>query len=219
MMWISTVFVLELVPDLCLELACDLEVVEFLAGPRVDLHQLGRHHGRREIVRHESSHDPCLEDILADEDQPLRGRPELRRDHVAAGEASLDDLGEANVGREDGLDGAPVHARQEEDLVGDVLDHLEELGREDVPLLVAGGDQEAIGTTELLSVLQERLHVRMLEWQELLEPGVDLDLGHLVAHDEGDQTEYQEHQSPVSENTPFDCGKNFFPHGFPPKIP
>ena len=211
-------FVLEFVAEARLQLACDLKVVELLTRLRVDLDELGGHHGGCEIVRHESPHDPCLEDVLPDDDQPLGGGLKLSGDHVAAGKSSLHDLGKADVGRIEGLHGALVHARQEEDRIRDFLEDLEEFRREDVPLLHPGRDQEAVGPSELLTILEEGLHVRMLEWQLLLEPGVDLDLRHLVAHDQGDQAEYEEHQLPVSKYSTFDCGDYFVHHVFPPKL-
>jgi hypothetical protein len=96
--------------------------VEPVPGGGIELHQFGAHHRAREVIGDQPADDAGLEDVAPDAIESLGGGLEIVGDHVAGGDAVFDDLGVADVGREQRLHAAAIDAGQEEDLVGDVLD-------------------------------------------------------------------------------------------------
>ena len=188
--------------NLLFEFAGHEDVVQRLAGVGIELEQLCADDRPAEIVGHQPADDLGLEDVLAHLGQALRCRLEVRGNHVARGDTVLDHLGEAHVGREQRLHLCPVHAGDEEDLVGGPAQHLEELGSEDVPLPDHQGDDDPVRATELLPVLGEGLHVIVLQRQQFAEAGVDADLGRRVAHVDGDQQEQADDPGSAGEDQP-----------------
>jgi len=112
----------------------DLGVVEFLAGSGIDLEELGGDDSAREVVGDELTEFAGLDDVFADLGEALGCGGEVGGDDVAAGEAVLDDLDEADVGRVERLDLGAVDAREVVSLVGDGLEGGEVVGGEDVAL-------------------------------------------------------------------------------------
>ena len=119
------------------------------------------------VVRHEPADPVGLEQVLAHLFQLLRRAREVGRDDVAAAEAVLDDLVVPHVRGEQRRDRAALDALDVEDFLGDLAQVLHELLVVDVALLVLQRHQHLVGAAEVRPVLQERLHVRVLERDHL----------------------------------------------------
>ena len=162
---------LRLAADL-LELARHLDVVEPLTGIGMELLQPAAHDGAGEIVGHQAADDAGLDGVLAHPGQARLGGPEVRRQHVAGNDAVLHHLDVAHVGSEDGEDLGPVDPGQEEHRVRYLLQHGEELGGEHVALRCRERDHHPVRVAERLPVLEEGLHVLVLEGHQLEEAGI-----------------------------------------------
>jgi hypothetical protein len=159
--------------DFGLQTTGHVEIVETLAGHRIALDQLGGDQGGGEVVGDQSTHQVGLEDVLSDAGEACRGGAESGGHDIAADEAALDHLDEADVRGEQGADGAPIDARKEEHGVAHLLQGLEEGRREDVAVPRPHGDQQPVGATELTAVVQIVGGVGVILWQKLVEAGVD----------------------------------------------
>ncbi len=148
---------------------------------------------------------PALRMLRRTASRPSRRRLEVVGDDVAGGDAVLDHFGVAHVGREQRLHPAAVDPGQEEDLVGHVLQHLEELRREHVAVSGHHRHQHPVGAAELLLVLKERRHVRVLERQQLGEAGVDAQARGRPAEQSRRQDEETDHHGAVAEDQLFEA--------------
>ena len=191
------------------ELVGYLLVVQ-LAVTRILGDQLGPDHGAGEVLCHQSADDAGLVDVRADGLEILgdglearRVGREGRRNHVAAGKTVLDDFHESHVRGEDRTHAGIVHLVNADDVVGDLLHGLHEWQREHVAVARHDRDQYAVGATEFVLVLQEGLHVLMVERDLLLEAGVDLELAGKPHHRHGDRGEQEQDQRPRTEDEAF----------------
>ena len=190
---------LESIANLRFQVRGHLLIVQGLPGRRVTFDQLGTDQRTGEVVGHQTAHPPGFDDVVAYHRHPFRGRLEFGRHHVAAAESILDDLDITNIRREDGGYRRARHAGQEEHLVGGQTHRLEELRIEDVAFFLEQGHDELITAAEILFVLLQRLDVRMLQRQQLLEPGVDTQLERVIAHPYRQAGENQQHQPAIIE--------------------
>ncbi len=200
----GVVLVLVLLADV-LELGRDRLVVETLA--RVFRNQIGPDHRAGEITRHQLADDAGLDDVAADGGEILgRRRPtlqvgrELRRDDIAPGEAVLDHFDEADVRGEDRAHARIVGFVDGDDVRRDLLHELEEFLVEHVAVLGHDGHQDAVRTAEVLLVLQEGLHVLVIERDLLLEPRIDPELAGEIQHHHRDDSKQHEHQRAGAED-------------------
>ena len=176
-------------------------VIEALAADRVALEQLGADERAAEIVRHQPPDVPRLEHVAPHLLELLRGGLETRRDDVAAGKALLDNLDKAHVRRVQRGHGGAVHAREEKDVVGDLLELGEERRIEDVAVLLDQRHDHPVGAAaEGLLVLGEGLHVRMRERDHLAEPRVHAQPGGTPAEEQRDGGERDNDRAPVREH-------------------
>ena len=189
-----------------LQLVRDLDVVEPFAGVGVKLLQPGGNDRAGEVVRYQPPDETGLDDVLPQPGEAGLGRPEIRREHVAGGDAVLDHLDEPHVGGEDRIDLGPVDPRQEERRVGRLAQRGEEPGREHVALAGHHRDQHAVRPAELVAVLEEGLHVFVLDRHQLGEAGVDPEPRRLPPHGQGEERERRQHEAAPGEQQVFDPG-------------
>ena len=183
-----------------LELLRHGKVIQPGTGVRVDLEQLRADHRRAVIVGHQAADATGLEHVLTHGLEIRRRALEVRRDDVATGKTGFDHLDETYVGRKQRGHGRPVHARDEEDLVGGRFQLLHETRVVDVALMLTQRDQHAVGTTEGVAVGHESLHVFVLERDHLLETRVDLQAARRRAEQHGQQHENaQEELAPLEQ--------------------
>ena len=161
----------------------DMGVVHLLTGLRVDLQQLGHHHGAGFILGNQASDDLCLADIRLDDVEHLGRWSVIRGDDVAPLEALLSNLDEAHVGREQTHHPRPVDIRQEEDLVGDLLQGGQKAFVVDLTFFLHERHQHQVGAAELAVVLLERPHVGMFHGDGFFVASVRLDAGGVVAEE------------------------------------
>ena len=167
-------------------------------------------HGTGEILRYQPSDDVGLDDVGADGLEVLgsgikaggSGR-EIRRDHVAAGKATFDDLHEAGVRREYRSNARRINLRNGLDRLSRGFQRREVLLVEDVAGLVDQRYKDSVGATELSLVVHKGLHVLVLQRQLLAEARVDLERAGGRQESEGDQCKDHQHQSAISENDLF----------------
>ena len=119
-------------------------------------------------------------------------------------DAVLDHLDEADVRREDRVHLRPIHARQKEHCVGHLTQRGEEPGREHVVIAGHHRDQHAIRAAELLAILEEGLHVFVLDWHQLGEAGIDPQPCRQPPHRQGDEHERCQHETASVEQQIFD---------------
>ena len=137
----------------------DADQVDRTAAGRILLLQLGGHERAREIVGNKAADDAGFEDVVAHlVDARRRGR-ETGRDHVTGLDAAFDDLHVAGIGGPQRLDPGAVDAGDEEDVVGRRLQGREIARRPHVPVVGEHADKDAVGSAELLLVLDIGPHV------------------------------------------------------------
>src|SRR3546814_4576275 len=90
--------------------------------------------------------------------------------------AALDDFDVKDVRREDRRHARTVDTGNEEHVVGDVAQRLHELRPVDVAIVALQRDEYGVGAAEIIVVLQEGLHVRMLLRHHLQPAGIRLEL-------------------------------------------
>ena len=200
-----------------LKLVCNLDVVEPLAAVRMELLKLGGDDGAGEVVRHQATDDAGLDDVLPHPGKAGLGRLEVRRKDVAGGDAVLHHLDVAHVRRQDGEDLSPVDTGKEEHLVGHLAQRGEETGREHVAVPRHDRDQHPIRAAELLAVLEEGLHVLVLDRHQLGETGVDSQTRREPPHCQGGQHEYRQHEGSPGEEQSFDVSSHTGSPGVSPR--
>ena len=198
------------------ELVRDVDVVEPLAGVRVELLKLRGDNRAGEVVRHQAPHDAGLDDVLAHPREAGFGGLEVRRQHVAGGDAVLHHFDVANVRSEDREDLGAVDAGQEERRVRHLAQGGEELGREHVAVARHHRDHHAVRAAELLAILKEGLHVLVLDRHQLGEAGIDPQPGREPPHRQGGEHERREHEAAAGEQQFFDAVGHWSVRGIGP---
>ncbi|MNZ63712.1 hypothetical protein D3C78_818660 [compost metagenome] len=188
--------------QLLLEHAGELVVVDALAGGRVLVEQRHDQHGRLQVAGHQAADDAGAVDVLAQLLDVGRAAGVVVGHHRAALEAFLGDFGPAYRRAPQRLHPGAVDALGEEQLVVDLLEHVQVLGIEDVALGVLHHHAHRVAqAAQRLAVLQVVLDVGLALRNHLLEAGAQLQPGggH-VAQQGGDQHHDQDEQRPVVEH-------------------
>ena len=86
--------------NILLEPARNFDIVEPLAGSRVELEQARTDDRAAEVIGNEPADDSGHENVGSDGVEALRIGRKIRRNHVARSDAILHDLGETDIGRE-----------------------------------------------------------------------------------------------------------------------
>ena len=196
----------ELAPDVFLEAPRDFEVIEFFLGVRIEFQECRADERAGEIVGDQPAHEAGLENVLADFLEDFRFRLEIGRDDRAALNAVFHDLQVAGIGREQRRHPRPVHAGDEEYGVGGLLQRLEELRIEHVAVFGDQRHEDPVSAPELVEVLDEGLHVLVLQRQLLRESGIDAQLGRgRVSQKQGNEQEDADDDRLVVENEGLDA--------------
>ena len=154
--------VLEFSPDR-FQLRRDLPVVQLFTRLRIFFQQVGPDHGAGKIPGNQAPDFTGFDDIGPDPLKHLGRRSKVRWNDITAGKTVLHDLDESNIRRKYGTDAGPVYSGNEKHLVGDLLKGVEKLRRKHVAFARRQRDQHTVCATKFLFVLQEGLHVLVIE--------------------------------------------------------
>ena len=182
------------------ELVRDFYVVEALAGVRVKLLQLGAddsHRWKSFATRRPTI--PALMMFSRTRAKPASlGSKSTGKTSPAAMPSSTTSM-KRHVGSEDREDLGPIHAGQEEGRVGHFPQAREELGGEHVSVPRHQRDDHPIRAAELVAVLEEGLHVLVLERHQLGEAGIDAQTRGEPGHGQGDDREDRDDETAAGE--------------------
>ena len=161
--------------------------VEAATGLGIFLLQRGHHHGGRTVEGNDPAAPVRLADVFPYLGQLFRRAGKVRGHDVATAKAVFDDFGEANVRGKQRSYRAALDALDVEHVFGDLVQGVHERLGVDVAMLRLEGDQNLVGAAKAVLVLQEGLHVLVLERNHFRETGADLEVGRGNGQHHGEQ--------------------------------
>ena len=106
------------------------------------------------------------------------------------------------------MNAAARHVRQEGDRLGDFVQALQRSRRPDAALAGFDDDDQAVGAEQVTAILVERLGIFVAQRKLLLEPGIHAQLDGEAGHDDGEENQEPQHETPVTEQRIFQRMKN-----------
>ncbi|MCY1519389.1 hypothetical protein D9M68_541390 [compost metagenome] len=185
-----------LVAQLLFQGAGERVVVHGLAGDRVLLQQRHEDHARLEVVAHQAADDAGAGDVHPQLLHALRRTIVGVRHDRAATEAFLGHFGPAHGRGPQRLHPGAVHARRDEQLVVDLLEHLQIARVEDIAAAILHHDPHRVAQPpQGLAVIQVVLDERMTLRKHFFEAGAEGQArGGVVAQRQGGEQARQHYQ-------------------------
>ena len=187
-----------------LELVRNFHVIQALAGVGMKFLQPRGNDGAAEVVGDQVPDQTRLDDVLAQSLESGIVRKKVGRQDVATGNPVLDNLYEPHVRRQDREYLCAVNARKKEHRIRRASQRVQVFGREHFAVARDERKHDTVRASELLAVIEKRLHVGMLKRRQLGEACVDAQLEGGPRHGNRQRREEGERHAPSCKQCSFE---------------
>ena len=197
---------LEFSADFFLELFSEGNVVELGLRGRIVFEEFGYDHRGGKVIGNQTSDQIPFQNIvlqLLDRQAFHFLRRDFTRDHVSCRNAVFSDFQNSRVRRPQACDCPAINARKIENRLRYVIERIEERLVPNIAFGIADDDNDAVGTEQTVLIFKERVDVRVIGGQALVEACIHSKFACFISEDDGDEHDKRQHGHSATEENRF----------------